>query len=217
MGITATGMSTIRPSFRGGGPRSSPRDFRASRRSSHEARSQLNDESPPVRGSSFSYVLPLAAHEPVVDPEFDAYLATIEAKCELIVVDGSPANAFEVNHRRWSKHLHVSVRTATPMGKVGNVLTGVSLATHDRIVIADDDVRFGSELFDLVERLDSADVVRPQTTSPRFLGTPCGTRDARYSIERQLAIGLALSPSGAMCSSGPAVTRATLCLRISNW
>jgi hypothetical protein len=48
------------------------------------------------------------------------------------------------------------------MGKVGNVLTGVSLASHDRIVIADDDVRFGSELFDLVERLDSAEVVRPQ-------------------------------------------------------
>ena len=129
---------------------------------SHDARSQLNDENPPVGSSSFSYVLPLAAREPVVDPEFDAYLATIGAKCELIVVDGSPANAFEVNHRRWSKHLHVSVRTPTPMGKVGNVLTGVSLATHDRIVIADDDVRFGSELFDLVERLDSADVVRPQ-------------------------------------------------------
>jgi hypothetical protein len=47
------------------------------------------------------------------------------------------------------------------MGKVGNVLTGVSLASHDRIVIADGDVRFGSELFDLVERLASAEVVRP--------------------------------------------------------
>ena len=72
-----------------------------------------------------------------MDPEFDAYLAIIGATCELIVVDGSPANLFEVNHRRWSKHLHVSVR------------------------FADDDVRFGSELFDLAERLASAEVVRP--------------------------------------------------------
>ena len=151
-----------------------------------------------------------------MDPEFDAYLAIIGATCELIVVDGSPANLFEVNHRRWSKHLHVSVRTPTPMGKVGNVLTGVSLASHDRIVLLTTTFVLGQNYSISSNALPRRRWSDPKTTLPHFRGTPRGTRDARYSIERQVAIGLALSPSAVVCSSGPAVTRATVCLRTSN-
>lgn len=127
-----------------------------------------------------------------MDPEFDAYLAIIGATCELIVVDGSPANLFEVNHRRWSKHLHVSVSLLTTTFVLGQ---NYSISPN------------------ALPRRRWSD---PKTTLPHFRGTPRGTRDARYSIERQVAIGLALSPSAVVCSSGPAVTRATVCLRTSN-
>ena len=49
------------------------------------------------------------------------------------------------------------------MGKVGNVLTGIDLASCERLVIADDDVRYDRpSLSRLVEALDSVDVARPQ-------------------------------------------------------
>jgi hypothetical protein len=41
-------------------------------------------------------------------------------------------------------------------------MAGVQAATHDRLVIADDDVRFGPEIEQLVALLDDADIVRPQ-------------------------------------------------------
>jgi hypothetical protein len=113
--------------------------------------------------AGFTYVLPLAAGRPVTDPEFTAYLEGIAGQAELIVVDGSPPDVFAEHQRCWG-HLgrHVPPEDRTPMGKVGNVMTGVRLAAHDRVVIADDDVRFGPELRYLVARLDHADVVRPQ-------------------------------------------------------
>jgi hypothetical protein len=49
------------------------------------------------------------------------------------------------------------------MGKVGGVLTGLRLASHEHVIIADDDVRYDDEsLAQTVAALASADVVRPQ-------------------------------------------------------
>src|SRR5215217_4010099 len=49
------------------------------------------------------------------------------------------------------------------MGKVGGVLTGVRLASHECLVVADDDVRYDADsLARVVEGLRGADVVRPQ-------------------------------------------------------
>jgi hypothetical protein len=49
------------------------------------------------------------------------------------------------------------------MGKVGGVMTGVALATHDHVLIADDDVVYTEAELERVDRLlDDHDVVRPQ-------------------------------------------------------
>jgi hypothetical protein len=48
-------------------------------------------------------------------------------------------------------------------GKVRGVLTGLRLASHERIIIADDDVRYDHEsLRGVIAALDGAEVVRPQ-------------------------------------------------------
>lgn len=111
----------------------------------------------------FSYVLPIAAERPVPGTELDDYLRWVASQAELIVVDGSPQWVFAQHHRRWSALArHLEPESKTLVGKVGNVMTGVRAASHDRVVIADDDVRFGPELADLVSRLEQADLVRPQ-------------------------------------------------------
>jgi hypothetical protein len=98
-----------------------------------------------------------------VDTEFVRYLARISALAELIVVDGSPPDVFAEHDRCWGRYgTHVRPGERTLVGKVGNVMTGVCLATHERVVIADDDIRYGPEIADVVRRLDHADVVRPQ-------------------------------------------------------
>ena len=49
------------------------------------------------------------------------------------------------------------------MGKVGGVLTGVRLASHEPLIIADDDVRYDeTALSRMLQELQTAHVVRPQ-------------------------------------------------------
>lgn len=111
----------------------------------------------------FTVVVPLVADNPLTGAEFCSYLEWVSSVAELIIVDGSSDEVFRQHDLGWGSYTrHVPPAMQTPMGKVGNVMTGVFLASHDRIVIADDDVRFGQELFDLVRRLDAAEVVRPQ-------------------------------------------------------
>jgi hypothetical protein len=113
--------------------------------------------------TEFTYVLPISALRPRASAEFDAYLSRMAGLGELIIVDGSPPEVFAAHHRRWSRFsTHVAPLGHTVMGKVANVMTGVRLASHERVVVADDDVRFGPEITELVARLDHADVVRPQ-------------------------------------------------------
>ena len=112
---------------------------------------------------SFSYVLPLSTNRPSTDPDFVGYLAQISAQAELLVVDGSPPDVFAEHERCWGRFgSHVIPKGQTATGKVANVLTGLHLATNEWVVVADDDVRFGPEIFDLLAHLDEADVVRPQ-------------------------------------------------------
>lgn len=112
-----------------------------------------------------TYVLPLRSDEPA-GAELVEYVRWLSLRCETIVVDGSPPDIFAANTDTWGDsaiHVPPSPFLATPMGKVGGVLTGIELATHDRVIIGDDDVRYdASGLSRMCALLDHADVVRPQ-------------------------------------------------------
>jgi hypothetical protein len=114
---------------------------------------------------SVEYVLPLKWNTEGPVGELAAYLAGLPAWVDITVVDGSPEPYF-TNHAR---ALPSRVRQLRPMplasgnGKVAGVITGVRAARHERVVIADDDVRYGGDqLLEVVTRLDDAELVRPQ-------------------------------------------------------
>lgn len=113
-----------------------------------------------------SYVLPIRRQVPERSAAFAGYLRWLSQRVELIVVDGSPPDVFAAHAAQWGKHArHVPVDAdlLTPNGKVGGVLTGVRLARHERLVLADDDVRYdAAALRRALALLDEAHVVRPQ-------------------------------------------------------
>jgi Glycosyltransferases, probably involved in cell wall biogenesis len=112
-----------------------------------------------------TYVLPMRADHPAIAELVD-YVRWLSMRCETIVVDGSPPEIFAANAGTWGEsvvHVPPSPFLATPMGKVGGVLTGVELATHECLIIGDDDVRYDADsLATMRELLEHADVVRPQ-------------------------------------------------------
>lgn len=95
------------------------------------------------------------------------YLREVAGWCaEVIVVDGSPPEAFAANARAWGgfvRHVPPDPGHRCLMGKVAGVLTGIDLAAHEHVVLADDDVRYsrrGLERTD--ELLGEHHLVRPQ-------------------------------------------------------
>jgi hypothetical protein len=81
------------------------------------------------------------------------------------VVDGSPPALFAAHAEAWRglvRHLSPEPWPG-PNGKVAGVVTGLRAARSERVVIADDDVRYDRpELERVLALLDDADVVRPQ-------------------------------------------------------
>ena len=89
--------------------------------------------------------MPIRRSAGAVDGELTRYLSEIGRRCELIVVDGSDPAEFDDAHVAWSglgHHVRPHAAIAGRNGKVRGVLTGVALASHERVVIADDDVRY---------------------------------------------------------------------------
>jgi hypothetical protein len=126
----------------------------------------LEPASPPA-GLNATYILPIRRDVPMPDDdlrELTDYLRLLADHLEVIVVDGSLEPAFSRHHRAWKDIArHIAPDHVTLNGKVGNVVTGVRAASHDRLVIADDDVRYSLPgLARVVRELDQADVVRPQ-------------------------------------------------------
>ncbi|HET8592579.1 MAG TPA: glycosyltransferase family 2 protein [Solirubrobacterales bacterium] len=113
-----------------------------------------------------TYVLPIRWHDDEELDDLTAYLRGLPDWLELIVVDGSPDPLFERHGERWGslgRHLPPDPALETPMGKVGGVLTGLREASSERIVIADDDVRYDpASLRRTVTLLGIADCVQPQ-------------------------------------------------------
>ncbi|WP_159802961.1 glycosyltransferase [Arthrobacter zhaoguopingii] len=115
--------------------------------------------------STVEYILPLkwTGEGPIA--ELADYLAALPDWVEVTVVDGSPQNWFERHERALPPRVRIlrPDASSTGNGKVIGVLTGVRAARHDRLILADDDVRYSAEqLREVVCRLDDADLVRPQ-------------------------------------------------------
>ena len=121
---------------------------------------------PDGRDAELTYIMPLRSSSPVSGGELDAYLGWLSARVETIVVDGSAPDVFARHAAAWGalvRHVAPAPDLVTPMGKVGGVLTGVRLASHELLVIADDDVRYdAATLARVAKALDAAAVVRPQ-------------------------------------------------------
>ncbi|HZK50752.1 MAG TPA: glycosyltransferase [Actinomycetota bacterium] len=132
---------------------------------------------------NLSYVLPYKSRDKADLEELTAYLRWMGQRAEVIIVDGSLAASWQEHHRRWqSPLLHIEPRADLRYlnGKVNGVITGVERATYDKVIVADDDVRYDDDsLLQMESSLEEADVVRPQNY---FIGNPqrrqqsCGDR-----------------------------------------
>lgn len=113
-----------------------------------------------------TYVLPLRWHQDEQLDESKAYLAWLAARMEVIVVDGSPPAIFERHHHAWGDlvtHVRPDPRFSFTFGKVNGVMTGIHMAGHDLVVVADDDVRYDEDaLRRSLDLLAHDDVVIPQ-------------------------------------------------------
>jgi hypothetical protein len=99
--------------------------------------------------------------------EFAAYFRSLaEAGCEVLVVDGSPLEVFDEHAHAWQgvcRHVPVDPRYKYLNGKVNGVHTGVALAGYERIVLADDDIRYtAADVERVCALLELHEMVRPQ-------------------------------------------------------
>jgi hypothetical protein len=120
-----------------------------------------------------SYVVPVRWRDGAQRGGVADYLTRIAPQVvEVIVVDGSDPEVFAANAAAWGGHVrHVPPAPGEVwlMGKVAGVRTGVELASCERVVIADDDVRYEPEaLRRAAELLDRHDLVRPQNYFSRL-------------------------------------------------
>jgi hypothetical protein len=113
-----------------------------------------------------SYVLPLRRDRDPAGSELATYLRRLAGLAEVLVVDGSPGPVWRAHHDAFGDrvaHLRPDPRLAFANGKVNGVLTGLAAASHEAVVLADDDVRYDpAALARLVGLLEAADLVRPQ-------------------------------------------------------
>ena len=119
------------------------------------------------------YVLPIRcdscppdAHDALV-----AYLGTISSSARIIVADGSPDAIATMHARRFgvvATHSRVDEDLASRNGKVAGVRTAMHDSSNERVVIADDDVRYTPDsLRAVAHALDACDLVIPQNVFPR--------------------------------------------------
>ncbi|HET9873275.1 MAG TPA: glycosyltransferase [Propionibacteriaceae bacterium] len=110
------------------------------------------------------YVLPLRWSDDAQLGELTRYLERLTEWVDVTVVDGSPGPIFQSHAAVWPasiRHLRPEPWPG-PNGKVAGVMTGLRHARHDRVVLADDDVRYDLDvLCAVVTLLERVDLVRP--------------------------------------------------------
>ncbi len=112
-----------------------------------------------------TYLLPLRTSDGEDVCELVRYLRGVAKHVdEVIVVDGSSPVDIERHRAALAGAVRViATEHRTPMGKVGNVLTGLRYGRNENVVIADDDVRYTTaQLSEVAALLETAAVVRPQ-------------------------------------------------------
>ncbi len=114
-----------------------------------------------------SYVLPLRWSQPGPIAELSSYLDSLGGELdEILVVDGSPEALFGCHAAALqgiARHIRPHPDLRFRMGKVNGVVTGIRECSHERAVLADDDVRYdAASLRRAIALLDEADLVRPQ-------------------------------------------------------
>ncbi|HEX2023552.1 MAG TPA: glycosyltransferase [Acidimicrobiales bacterium] len=113
-----------------------------------------------------TYVLPLRRDELDDVSELAGYVRWLAPLVELFVVDGSPPEVFESHRDAFGAglaHIPPDPRYSFANGKVDGVMTALDEASHERFVMADDDVRWDeASLRRVTELLAAADLVRPQ-------------------------------------------------------
>lgn len=118
------------------------------------------------RRLELEYVLPLRWTDDTPLPELTGYLRWLAGQVPVTVVDGSPPEFFARHAAAWAgyvRHVPPDPHLTGANGKVLGVLTGLRLARHEHVVIADDDVRYDEQALRTLRRLlDRADLVRPQ-------------------------------------------------------
>ena len=114
-----------------------------------------------------SYVLPLRRADGALPGELSHYLGWLAEQLDVVVVDGSPTADFDAHAVAWAglglRHVRPDRDVKVLNRKVAGVLTGLRLAQGERVIIADDDVRYdAAALRRVVGLLDQAELVRPQ-------------------------------------------------------
>jgi hypothetical protein len=116
-----------------------------------------------------TYLLPIRrirAHREEIQDLAQYFLNLTREGCEVIVVDGSSAAIFSEHHGAWHslcRHVTVDPKYSYLNGKVNGVHTGVDLARCEKILLADDDIRYTPEdIRRTCDLLDKYEMVRPQ-------------------------------------------------------
>jgi hypothetical protein len=115
-----------------------------------------------------SYLVPVRWADGGGREDLAAHLARIAALgAEVIVVDGSAADVFAANGVAFGPHVAAHLPPDRDLrcanGKVAGVLTAARRASHEALVIADDDVRHDDRsLARTLDLLADHDLVRPQ-------------------------------------------------------
>jgi hypothetical protein len=116
-------------------------------------------------GPREEYILPLRWADDSALAALIDYLRRLCSWITVTVVDGSPEELFNRHAARFPPDVnHIRpVPGGEGNGKVRAVMTAVRQSTAEKLVIADDDVRYTYEVLTaVIAGLDSADIVRPQ-------------------------------------------------------
>jgi hypothetical protein len=127
--------------------------------------SSVPSTAPPDR-RTVTYLLPIRSTVALDGTELTSYLEWVSSWAQLVVIDGSDSEVFAEHASAWRRlgiHRPPDHALVARNGKVRGVLTGMRFAAHDKVIVADDDVRYDDRAAGQVtDLLDGADVVLPQ-------------------------------------------------------